>query len=78
MALKKNNMTSYFKSSLESLFKFSNNMLLSEIHIQSDVEHNNTSLCSEAFHLSRYFRFHERQFVNELFTRSCQAQWFEI
>ena len=53
-------------------------MLLSERNIQLDVKHNNTNVCNEASHSSKDIKFPEKQFSNEPYTQSCQAQWFEV
>ena len=74
----KRNIASYFKPLLESSLKFSNNILLPEISIEPKNGHNNTSDCNKAFYSSRDFKFPEKQFGNEPFTRLHKVKWFEI
>ena len=53
-------------------------MLLPEISIEPKNGHNNTSDCNKAFYSSRDFKFPEKQFGNEPFTRLHKVKWFEI
>ena len=50
-----------FKPLLENSLKSNNDTLLPETNIQPEIEHNNTSICNEAFHPSRDFKFSEKE-----------------